>query len=180
MILNSCAGPADEIENYCWSVLANEDAGPNRYIVNHGAYTLLARQYDLHFFRVMAELHDLLATLHRRRVDIAAEWLKANGHLVTSAKPHLTPHSPEWFTALQQWDPAKAMMTREVVELAGRTDVCSICGDDPASDYLLEEEYRPAGGPDTLRLCDDCLEIRRWSGEPFTRLEGGETENRGS
>ncbi len=149
------AGPADEIENYCWSVLANEDAGPNRYIVNRGAYTLLARQYDLHFFRVMAELHDLLATLHRRRVDIAAEWLKANGHLVTSAKPHLTPHSPEWFAALQQWDPAKAMMTRKVVELAGRTDVCSICGDDPASDYLLEEEHRPAGGPDTLRLCDD-------------------------
>ncbi len=172
-------GPTDQIEDYCWRVLENEDAGPNRYVVNRGAYTLLARQYDLDFFRMMAELHDLLATLNRRRVNVAAEWLRAKGHFVTSAKPRLTPHSPEWFAALQQWDPAKAMMTRKVVELAGTTDVCSVCGDGPASDYSLEEEHRPAGGPDTWRLCADCLEIRRRSGEPFTRLEGGEPKNRG-
>jgi hypothetical protein len=59
------------------------------------------------------------------------------------------------------------MMTRKIIELTGRTDVCSICGDDPASDYRLAEERRPAGGADTLRLCDDCVGIRREAGEPF-------------
>jgi hypothetical protein len=48
-------------------------------------------------------------------------------------------------------------MTRKIIELTGRADVCSICGDDPASDYRLAEEHRPAGGADTLRLCDDCV-----------------------
>ncbi len=120
--------PTDEIEEYCWYTVGAEDAGPNRYVANRGAYTYFAEQYGLRFFRVMADLYDLLASLHQRRVDVAIEWLRSNGHLIASTKSHLTPHSPEWFNALQQWDPAKAIMTRRVVELAGRTDICSIWG----------------------------------------------------
>ncbi len=162
--------PAGQVEAYCWSVLENEDGGPNRYIVNRGGYLLFSRQYDLQFFRMMAALYEHLATLHRQRVDVAARWLETNGRLARPSPSNLTPHTPEWFAALEQWDPPKAMMTRKIIELAGRTDVCSICGDDPASDYRLEEEYRPAGGADTLRLCDDCVRIRRAAGEPFTLL----------
>lgn len=162
--------PAGQVEAYCWSVLENEDGGPNRYVVNRGGYLLFSRQYDLQFFQVMAALYEQLAALHRQRVDVVAKWLEANGHLARPAPSHLTPHTPEWFAALEQWDPPKAMMTRKIIELTGRTDVCSICGDDPASDYRLEEEHRPAGGADTLRLCEDCVRIRRASGEPFTVL----------
>jgi hypothetical protein len=161
------AAPLDQVETYCWSVLENEDGGPNRYIVNRGGYLLFSRQYDRQFFRVMAELYEHLATLHRQRVDVAGKWLEANGLLARPASSHLTPHTPEWFAALEQWDPPKAMMTRKIIELTGRTDVCSICGDDPASDYRLAEEHRPAGGADTLRLCNDCVGIRREAGEPF-------------
>ena len=164
------AGLVDQVEAYCWSVLENEDIGPNRYVVNRGGYLLFSLQYDLRFFRVMAELYEHLAALHRRRVDVAAEWLEANGYLVRSATSHLTPHMPEWFAALDSWDPPQALMTRKIIELTGRTDVCSVCGDDPARDYRLEEGHRPAGGVDTLRLCDDCVRIRRASGEPFAAL----------
>jgi hypothetical protein len=104
------------------------------------------------------------------RADVAAKWLDANGHLAGSAPSHLTPHTPEWFASLEQWDPPKAMMTRKIIELACRMDVCSICGDDPAKDYQLEESHRPPGGVDTLRLCDDCVGIRRAKGEPFVLL----------
>lgn len=163
-------GPVDQVEAYCWRVLDNEGIGPNRYVVNRGGYLHFSRQYDLRFFRVMAELYEHLAELHRQRLDVAAEWLEANGHLARSAPSHLTPHTSEWFAALEQWDPPKAMMARKVIELTGRTDVCSVCGDDPASDYRLAELCRPAGGVDTLRLCDDCVRIRRAGGEPFAAL----------
>jgi hypothetical protein len=168
------AAPAAQIEEYCWSVLANEDGGPNRYLVNRGGYVLFSRQYDLHFFRVMADLYEHLVTLHRQRVDTAAKWLEANGRVPLSAPPTLTPHTPEWFTALEQWDLPKVMMTREIIRLSGRLDVCSVCGDDPASDYRLAEGHRPAGGVDTLRLCDDCVRIRRAGGEPFMLLSEDE------
>jgi Permuted papain-like amidase enzyme, YaeF/YiiX, C92 family len=166
------AAPSDQVENYCWSVLENEDAGPNRYIANRGAYLLFSQEYGLRFFRVMAELYEHLTALHRQRVDVASKWLEANGLLARPVLPPLKPHTTEWFVALEQWDPPKAMMTREIIELVGRSDVCSICGDDPASDYRLAEECRPAGGPDTLRLCDDCVGIRRKAGEPFVSLSG--------
>jgi hypothetical protein len=118
----------------------------------------------------MLDLHETLAALHRQRVDVATKWLEANGRLKQQAPSHLTPHTPEWFTALERWDPPQAMMTRKVIEITGRRDVCSICGDDPASDYYLAKEHRSAGGVDTFRFCDDCVQIRRHCGEPFIPL----------
>ena len=61
-------------------------------------------------------------------------------------------------------------MTRTVIEIAGNSDVCSLCGDTPASDYRLDKPNRPPNGPDTLRLCGDCLRIRKMSGELFAPL----------
>ncbi|MFC5862171.1 YiiX/YebB-like N1pC/P60 family cysteine hydrolase [Acidicapsa dinghuensis] len=168
------AGPADSVEEYCWSVLKNEQAGPNRYFVNRGGYRLFTLQSDLKFFQVMLDLYEHLASLHRTRVDIAAKWLEANGRLPQQASSHLMPHSPEWFTVLERWDLPQAMMTRRVLELAGNPNVCSICGDDPAQVYYLPARHRSAGGVDTLRLCSDCLEIRHGMGEPFIPLDGSD------
>lgn len=77
------------------------------------------------------------------------------------------PHSAEWFAALQSRNPAQAAHTRQIVELAGSAQVCTVCGDTPASDY---EITGPALAPDALvtyRLCDDCHAIRVASGEVF-------------
>jgi hypothetical protein len=41
------------------------------------------------------------------------------------------PHSAEWFKALDAFDPQQAAHTREMLRLAGRADVCGVCGDDP-------------------------------------------------
>jgi hypothetical protein len=76
--------------------------------------------------------------------------------------PHyLTPHSPEWFRALEAFDPDQAAMTRQVLALAGRNDVCSICGDYPAKDYHLVDKHLAPEAVATLRLCDDCHQIRK-------------------
>jgi Permuted papain-like amidase enzyme, YaeF/YiiX, C92 family len=166
-LMSAFSGSEPGIEDYCWSVLSDEAAGPNRYFVNRGGYAMLSKQYGLHVFGLMMELYDHLSTLHRRRVEVATKWLEANGLLVPASERVLRPHSPEWFAALEIWNPAQAAMTKIAIATAGSLDVCSICGDDPAADYRLEEEYRPPGGVDTLRLCDDCLDIKRNSGEPF-------------
>ncbi len=164
------AEPVDSVEEYCWSVLKNEQSGPNRYFVNRGGYRLFTIEFDLEFFRIMLELYERLAALHRLRVDIAICWLEKNGFLARQAVSHLTPHSEEWFALLEQWDPPQAMLTRQTIQLAGNPDVCSVCGDFPGKDYYLPPRSRSAGGVHTLRLCKDCLEIRHTMGEPFLPL----------
>lgn len=156
--------------DYCWDVLRNETQEPNRYIRNRGIYDSYARQFPRQYFRIMADLHQHLATLHATRVDVAERWLEAAGHLPAFEPAPLVPHTPEWFSAFAHWSPAQAAMTRHVVESAGSPEVCSICGDGPAADYRLPVDQRPPAGVDTLRLCDDCLQIREMGGEAFEPL----------
>jgi hypothetical protein len=122
----------------------------------------------------MADLYELLATLHHRRVDVAAQWLQSRGHLTGISSPALIPHSEGWFERLTVWNPAQAQMARAVIGAAGHIDVCTVCGDEPVNDYRLEKPARPAGGTDTLRLCEDCVRIRRKNGEPFVLLDAGQ------
>jgi permuted papain-like amidase YaeF/Yiix C92 family enzyme len=159
--------PRTECEEYCWGTLKDEEGGPNRYIVNRGQCAGLYKQFGLSSFQALLELFDLLAARHRQRIVVATRWLQSNNLLAPIPDKILVPHSPEWFAAQQLWDPFKAAQTKSIIGAAGREDVCSVCGDDPAQDYRLEKAFRPAGGVDTLRLCDDCLTIRRASGDPF-------------
>ena len=73
---------------------------------------------------------------------------------------YLIPHSSQWFEALQEFNPHQAFMTGRIIQLAGREDVCSICGDSPAKDYKLVGERLAPKAVATLRLCDDCLKGR--------------------
>lgn len=118
-------------------------------------------------FKLQFDLHDLLAGEYRHRVKVARRWLEANSLVGPTSDSFLVPHAPEWFSAMELWDPVRAAQTKSIIEDAGRADVCSVCGDDPAADYRLEKPFRPAGGPDTLRLCEDCVAIRKNMGEPF-------------
>jgi hypothetical protein len=162
--------PQGGMADYCWNVLRNEAQEPNRYVRNRGIYDSYARQFPLRYFRIMADLYQHLATLHATRVDVAQRWLEAAGDLPTFEPDPLVSHSPEWFSAFAQWSPAQAAMTRHIVKSAGSPEVCSICGDDPAYDYRLPVDQRPPGDVDTLRLCDDCLQIREMGGEAFEPL----------
>jgi hypothetical protein len=70
------------------------------------------------------------------------------------------PHSAEWFTALQGFNPQQAAATRQVLKSAGREDVCSVCGDDPASELKIFGDKLPANAVASIRLCDDCRRLR--------------------
>jgi len=69
------------------------------------------------------------------------------------------PHSPEWFSALDSFLPAQAAHTRQILKAAGRKDVCSICGDDPAEDFKIVEENLAANAVASIRLCADCRKL---------------------
>lgn len=70
---------------------------------------------------------------------------------------HLSPHSKEWFNALAKIDPQQAAATKKIVKTAGSENVCSMCGDHPASDYELADKWFDAESPVTYRLCEDCM-----------------------
>jgi hypothetical protein len=74
--------------------------------------------------------------------------------------PFLKPHTAEWFKALETTNPRQAAHTKHILSLARSDAVCSICGDESNRDYKLvnKEAHSPVS---TMRLCDDCLEIRR-------------------
>lgn len=80
------------------------------------------------------------------------------------------PHTPAWFDAMEAQNPHQVAQTRRVIALAGKADVCSVCGDEPAADYQIDPAIAVAGAVSSLRLCDDCLEIRSYAGERFVRF----------
>ena len=73
---------------------------------------------------------------------------------------YFTPHTPEWFRAMQAFDPVKAEIAKDVIATAGRMDICSICGDSPADDYQIIDRYMPSNAVATIRMCDDCLRFK--------------------
>lgn len=81
---------------------------------------------------------------------------------------YLKPHPKEWFDELEKQNPTQAAQTKQIISLAGNDRVCSICGDEPAKDYKLESEQITSGMVVTLKLCSDCLNIRKnMHGENF-------------
>ena len=80
-----------------------------------------------------------------------------------------TPHTEEWFHALEKFNPRQAEMTLAIVNAAGRTDVCSICGDHPATDYQIVDSPLANDAVATTRLCDDCKIIQGGNFEPFMK-----------
>ena len=81
---------------------------------------------------------------------------------------YLTPHTGQWFEALQQFNPDQALHTALVIERAGRSDVCSICANTPTRDYMLPEEGLPPEAVATIRLCPDCAIFRASIGDALT------------
>ncbi len=85
---------------------------------------------------------------------------------------YLKPHSAEWFAAMEKGNPSRAAQTRQILSLAGRNDVCSICGDESSTAYKLVADELPDDVVATVRLCDDCLRIRNEVyGEDFVPYE---------
>ena len=144
-------------QKYCEGLLADEELCQNRFILNHAGYVTLNTLHPREYFGQLVELYDILTDLHALRIKAATAWLVSKGREPAPTKL-LCPHTIEWFSSLREWNPKQAAITEAAIQTAGSSDVCSVCGDDPARDYVLVSI--PAAGPGTLRLCVDCFRIR--------------------
>lgn len=151
-------GSATRKQRYCEELLTDEKLGQNRFILNHAGYVTVNALHPRQYFALKIELYDLLTQFHARRIRAARTWLERKGLLEPGAYELLHPHTPEWFDSLRKWNPVQAAMTEAAITATGSLDVCTICADEPARDYVLLSI--PAAGPSTLRLCDDCFLIR--------------------
>ncbi|EPA99427.1 hypothetical protein PG5_02340 [Pseudomonas sp. G5(2012)] len=149
---------AEGKKRYCEELLASEKLGQNRFVVNHACYVTLNALHPRKYFALKIDLYKLLTQQHARRIKAAATWLERRGLLEPELRTLLRPHTPEWFASLREWNPKQAAMTEAGIRIAGSLDVCTVCADEPARDYVLLNT--PAAGPGTLRLCDDCFRIR--------------------
>ena len=105
----------------------------------------ISSQYGLDFFRMMLELYESLATLHRQRVNVATEWLQVNGHIElkrthTSSRIHLsglkhcrfgTRHKQRWCALSSRWRAGQTFV-RSVVTILLQTTTCPRSIEPPA------------------------------------------------
>jgi len=84
---------------------------------------------------------------------------------------YFTPHTLEWFKALGAINSLQAAATKQILDLAGKPDVCGNCGDAPANDYVVVGVKFDLKTDATIRLCSDCRDIRsKMHGESFSHL----------
>jgi hypothetical protein len=83
---------------------------------------------------------------------------------------YLIPHTREWFTALERFNPQQALHTCQILGRTGREKVCGVCGDAPASDFRVTAPGAPAQAVMSIRLCADCKMIRTMQGEALEQL----------
>ena len=162
----------EDLRSYCRATATMEDGG-YRFTLNRAGYEYLAQAHNLKTFRAMTELYAILEELHRRRLAVARGWLREND--IAWAGPALTgkmllPHTSKWFTALAVYNPQQAAYTQFILNAEGKSEVCSICGDEPTEDYWLPLVATPTGATMTLRLCENCKDIRSAAGEDLVPL----------
>lgn len=156
---------------YCTDLVNDGGEGGHRFETNLIGYHNYHAQFPLETFSILLELYKKLYELYITRKDTAKKWLLLNSQKIDSDGTwELVPHTDEWFTALTKQNELQASHVRQVLQLAGANDVCSLCGDNPAEDYLLTGDKVP-GFVYTLRLCQDCLVIRQQQlGESYILL----------
>ena len=161
--METLTGSKKFLEDYCRSTLSEGTAGQDRFSLGRDIYRSYLRQRPLKTFEALANLYSTLAELHAQRRKVAAEWLRRHSNEPLdnlNAENALKPHSPKWFEDLRVQKPHQEIASKMAVESMGRSDVCSICGDAPANDYVLETRGSSEKKNVSLCLCDDCLAIR--------------------
>ena len=111
------------------------------------------------------ELYETLVQNDQRRREVAYAWLSK--HFPDDLKRHMEqidPHSDHWYSIVDRVEPHLAALSRHAVEAEGGANVCSSCGDEPALDYRLVNGAETMPGVPSLRLCEDCIDIRRGMG----------------
>lgn len=147
---------------YCIGTVKEAYTSGFRYAINLTQLIALNDRYPRSSFSLEIELYQKL-TLHEEiRREVAYGWLLKNSpEDLKRNMEQIEPHSAYWYSIIDRVEPRLAALSRIVVDAEGSVDVCSSCGDQPARPYRLANSAETMPGVPSLRLCDECVEIRR-------------------
>lgn len=154
-----------DIREYCIGTVSEAYSGGVRFSINLIQLQMLETQHGGQSFRMLVDLYETLVLNDQIRREVACSWLLK--HYPDDLKKHLEqiePHSAYWYSIVDRVEPKLAALSRVVVTAEDSPEVCSSCGDRPAMSYRLANGAQTMPGVPSLRLCCDCIEIRRGMG----------------
>ncbi len=160
-----------DLRDYAISTIREFHTGGLRFAVNLAHYERSQLAGGRQTTSQLVQLYRRLVQNDRARRETALTWLRRR--FPDDAKRYLeriAPHSELWFSIIDRVEPRLGMIARMNIEASGDTSGCSACGD-PADDYLLVNSADTMPGVPSLRLCSDCVVIRRSGGEILTPID---------
>ncbi|MDX8521760.1 YiiX/YebB-like N1pC/P60 family cysteine hydrolase [Mesorhizobium dulcispinae] len=170
-LIDKISGSSEDLRDYCIGTVREAYSGNIRFAVNLILLRALHVRYPRESLRLEIELYETLVRNDQKRREVAYKWL--SDHYPDDLKRHMEqiePHSAYWYSIVDRVEPHLAALSRHAVEAEGGTNVCSSCGDEPALDYRLVNGAETMPGVPSLRLCGDCIEIRRGMGNVLARF----------
>lgn len=162
------APPIDLIDYFIYTVKEAYTGGA-RFAVNLVQLQALQQQHPRRSFTLEIALYETLVRNDQNRREVAFDWLQRHHpDLLKQHMEEIEPHTPYWWSVIDRVEPNLGTISRLAVTSAGRNDVCSSCGDHPAHSYRLVNAAETMPGVPSLRLCDDCLEVRGNMGQVLT------------
>ncbi|MCW2365868.1 hypothetical protein M2341_001315 [Sphingobium sp. B7D2B] len=155
----------DSLHSYCVSTIREAQSGGFRYAVNLTHYRAAFDTSKRETTGQLVALYERLVWNDQMRRETALTWLRR--HFPEDAKNELErilPHSQLWFSMVDRVEPRLGAIARLSIQSLGSDEICSSCGE-PADDYRLVNGAEAMPGVPSLRLCSDCLGIRRGGGE---------------
>ncbi|MGY8633546.1 YiiX/YebB-like N1pC/P60 family cysteine hydrolase [Bradyrhizobium sp. 14AA] len=148
--------------DYCIGTVQEAYTGGIRFAINLVQLQAIQRQHPRESFRLQIALFETLVRNDQSRREVAYGWLRKHyPSLLEQHMEQIEPHTEYWWSLIDRVEPKLAALSRHAVSAEGRTDICSSCGDHPANAYRVVNGAETMPGVPSLRLCDECLEIRR-------------------
>lgn len=160
-----------DLREYCVGTIREFHTGGLRFAVNLTHYESAVQAGGGRTSAQLVALYRQLVRNDQTRRDVAFVWLRR--YFPADAKRHLqriAPHSELWFSIVDRVEPRLAAIARANIRCMGTDTGCSSCGD-PAADYLLANSAEAMPGVPSLRLCSDCVAIRRGYGEILVPID---------
>lgn len=154
-----------DLRAHCISTIREAYSGGLRYAVNLVHHEERQQNSPRETVALLVDLYRVLVRNDLKWRETARAWLL--GHYPQDVVLHMervAPHSPLWFYIVDRVEPNLGILARIAIESEQSLDVCSSCGD-PACDYRIVNSAEAMPGVPALRLCDDCVSIRREFGE---------------
>jgi len=157
---------SSELRSYCITTIREAYSGGIRFAVTLAYYQAEQKDAERETLGLLINLYETLVKNDQHRREVARAWLL--NHYPDDVKKHMEriePHSDLWFSIIDRVEPQLGMIARHSVKREQSMEVCSSCGDRPTRDYRIANSAEAMPGVPSLRLCDDCVSIRRAFGE---------------